>query len=71
MAIIQLNPPGLTSSSEGYISSITIYTSGAPQVLTPDGNGQITCSALAATRLIGGQGNGGQLSGTCIKLVSG
>jgi hypothetical protein len=71
MAVIQLNPVGLQSTDEGYISSITIRSSGSPAVLTPDGNNQVTMSAQAATRLIGGQGNGGQNQGQNIKLVTG
>jgi len=71
MAVIQLNPPGMLATDEGYISSITIRTAGAATVLTPDGNGQISVSALAATRLVGGQGVGGQNSGQQIKLVTG
>lgn len=71
MAVIQLNPPGMAATDEGYISSVTIYTSGSAQVKTPDGNGQITVSAQAATRLIGGQGVGGNTSGQQIRLVTG
>ena len=53
MAVIQVNPPGLPSTAEGYISSITIRTSGAPQALTPNATtGQVTCSAAAATQLV-------------------
>lgn len=72
MAVIQLNPPGLTSSTPGYISSITIYTGGSASVLTPDGNNQITVDALCATRLVGGQGCGGNGNpGQQIRLVTG
>ena len=72
MAIIQLNPPGLATTDEGYISSITVRTAGAPTVLTPDGNNQISMSALAATRLVGGQGQGGNGNpGQQIRLVTG
>jgi hypothetical protein len=40
--------------------------------LAPDGNNQITMSAQAATRLIGGQGQGGNGNpGQQIRLVTG
>ena len=53
MAVIQVNPPGLTNTSPGYISSVTIYTSGAPAVLTPNATtGRVTVDALAATQLV-------------------
>lgn len=53
MAVVQVNPPGLPSTAEGYISSITVRTGGAPVVLAPNATtGQITCSALAATQLV-------------------
>lgn len=72
MAIIQLNPPGMTASTPGYISSITVYTGGSAQVLTPDGNGQITVDANAATRLVGGLGGGGPgIRGQQMYLVTG
>jgi hypothetical protein len=51
MAVVQVNIPGIASTQEGYISSITVRTAGAATVLTPDVNGQITVSALAATQL--------------------
>jgi len=52
MAVIQVNQPGLPSTAEGYISSITIRTAGAPAVLVPNATtGQVTCSAAAATQL--------------------
>ena len=72
MAVIQLNPIGMQSTDEGYISSITLRTAGSAQVLTPDGTGKVICSAQAATRLIGGQYNiSGGVGGQAIKLVSG
>jgi hypothetical protein len=72
MAIIQLNPPGMQPTDPGYISSITVYTSGSAQVKTPDGNGQITVDAQAATRLVGGNGGGGPgLRGQQMYLVTG
>jgi len=53
MAVIQVNPPGLASTDEGYISSITVRTAGGASVLTPDATtGQVTVSALAATQLV-------------------
>lgn len=52
MAVIQVNPPGLPSTAEGYVSSITIRTGGSPSVLVPNATtGQVTCSAAAATQL--------------------
>lgn len=52
MAVIQVNTPGMASTDPGYISSITIYTSGAPTVLVPDANtGQVTVNAAAASKL--------------------
>lgn len=53
MAVIQVNPPGLPSTAEGYISSITIRTAGSSSVLTPNATtGQVTVSAQAATQLV-------------------
>lgn len=56
MAIVQVNPPGLASTAEGYVSSITVRTGGSDSVLTPSTSastyGQVTVSAAAATRLI-------------------
>ena len=76
MAVLQLNPVGLLSTDEGYISSISFRSAGGTVVYTPDGNNQIGAtgnqiSALAATRIVGGQGNGGQNCGQSIKLVTG
>lgn len=76
MAVIQLNPVGLASTDNGYISSITVRYNGANNVLTPDGNNQITIpntngGADAATRLVGGAGNVGGTGGQGLKLVSG
>lgn len=71
MAVIQLNPIGLASTDPGYISSITVQIGGSVQVLTPDGNGQITTSALAATRLVGGGNNVMGFGGQGLKLVIG
>ena len=53
MAVIQVNPPGLPSTAEGYISSITVRTGGGNSVLTPNATtGQVTVSARAATQLV-------------------
>lgn len=71
MAIIQLNPVGMQSTDEGYISSVTVRTGGSAQVLTPDGTGKITCSAQAATRLVGGPGHLQGPQGQGLKLVQG
>jgi hypothetical protein len=65
MAVVQINPPGLSATSEGYVSSITVYTSGAPAVLVPNATtGQITCSAAAATQLVA-------VSNKQLQLISG
>ncbi len=53
MAVVQVNPPGMTNTTPGYISSLTVYTGGAPTVLVPNATtGQITVDALAATALV-------------------
>ena len=52
MAVIQVNPPGMVSTDEGYISSITIRTGGGSSVLTPDSTtGQVTVASAAASTL--------------------
>lgn len=62
MTVLQLNPPGMLSTDEGYISSITVRYNGADNVLTPNGSNQITLpnattgATAAATRLAGGPG---------------
>ena len=71
MAVIQLNPVGMVSTDEGFISSISVRNNGGSSVLTPDANGQVVCSALAATRLCGGTGNQQGSPGQHIKLVTG
>ena len=75
MAALQLNPVGLQTTDEGYISSISIRTAGGTQVFTPDANNAIgiatALSALAATRIAGGQGSVGGAGGQVIKLISG
>lgn len=53
MAVIQVNTPGMAATDEGYISSVTIRTAGGESVIVPDAStGQITVSALAATKLV-------------------
>lgn len=56
MAVVQVNPPNLATTDEGYISSITIRTGGSPTVLVPSApganGGQVTVSTAAATQLI-------------------
>lgn len=53
MAFVQINPPGLTSTSPGYISSITIYTGGTATTLVPNATtGQVDVDELAATQLV-------------------
>lgn len=53
MAVVQVNPPGMLSTDEGYVSSITVRTGGGASVLTPDAStGQITVSSAAATWLV-------------------
>lgn len=72
MAVLQVNPVGLAATDEGYIVSVTIRSAGANTLFTPDGNGQITVSALATNRLVGGSGNAGQPSGQApFKIVTG
>lgn len=76
MAVIQLNPVGMLSTDEGYISSVSVRNAGGTVVYTPDANNQIgvtgnAIGALMATRFAGGQGNGGQNQGQNIKLVTG
>jgi len=51
-SIVQINPPGLVSTDEGYISSITIRTSASTDVIVPNvTTGQISVSPLAATQI--------------------
>lgn len=53
MATLQVNPANMSSTAEGYISSITIRTGGSAEVLVPNATtGQVTVSAEAATRLV-------------------
>lgn len=60
MAVLQLNPKGMLSTEEGFISSISVRNAGGVVVYTPDANGQIgdTGNALgnpAYTGLLSGQ----------------
>lgn len=53
MAVVQINPPNKSSTSPGYISSITVYTAGSATVLTPHATtGQVTMDAPSATQLV-------------------
>lgn len=76
MTILQLNPIGMLSTDNGYISSITVRYNGTTNVLTPDGNNQITLpnattgAIQAADRLIGGAGNIPGPGSTAIRAVS-
>lgn len=76
MAILQLNPVGMVSTDVDFISSITIRYNGANNVLTPDGNNQITLpkattgASSAADRILGGPGSIEGPGGTGIKFVS-
>lgn len=52
-AIVQINPPGMASTDDGYISSITVYYASGTNALTPDATtGQVTMRAEAATHLV-------------------
>ena len=64
MAVVQVNTPGMTSTSSGYISSITVYTGGSATALTPNATtGQVTMDAAAATKLVQDY--------SCFKLITG
>jgi len=64
MAVVQVNTPGIATTDEGYISSITLYTGGSATVLTRNSTtGQVTMSALAATKLVQGH--------SAFKLITG
>lgn len=53
MAVVQVNPPGMLSTDEGYVSSVTVRTGGGASALVPNATtGQVTMSALAATALV-------------------
>ena len=82
-ATVQINPPGLGATDNGYISSITVRYNGANNVLTPDTAaypanqtyGQISINVAlpgandAVTRLTGGQGNQHGMGGGAFKLI--
>lgn len=75
MTVLQLNPSGMLSTDVGYISSITVRYNGANNVLTPDGNNQITLpnattgARAAAERILGGAYGIGGPDGTRISFV--
>ena len=54
MAVVQVNPVGLASTADGYISSITVRIAGVPTALVPDVSGYITItgSPQAVTQLV-------------------
>jgi hypothetical protein len=53
MADVRVNPVGMASTDEGYISSITVRTGGSAVAKTPNSTtGIITVSAAAATQLV-------------------
>ncbi len=55
MAVVRINPVGMTASDEGFITAMTVVTGGSPTVLsTTDLStlGTITVSALAATAIV-------------------
>ena len=67
MALLQVNPPGMVSTDEGYISSITIRTGGSATVLTPDSTtGQVTVAAAAISKIVDNVAKT-----QCMKLVTG
>ena len=74
MPALQLNPVGMLTTDEGYISSISIRSAGGTVVFTPDANNVIglatSLSAQATTRICGAAGANGP-NGTGIKLVIG
>lgn len=65
--VVQLNPVGMLSTEEGYISSITLRSAGGNAVFTPDASNQIGVAGvlgpLAMTRLV--------VNASAIKLVTG
>jgi hypothetical protein len=75
MTVLQLNPIGMVSTDVGYISSILVRYNDTDNVLTPDGNNQITLpnvttgAIAAAERILGGAGNLGGNNGTAIQFV--
>lgn len=71
MPALQLNPIALGATTEGYISSISIYSGGGVVVYTPDATEKIgvatALSQAAVNRIAGGPGNMGNPGGTGIK----
>lgn len=51
-AKVQINPVGMASTDEGYISSVTVRTAGAATAKVPAADGTITVSQEAATALV-------------------
>jgi hypothetical protein len=82
-AKVQINPPGLATTDNGYISSITVRYNGADNVLTPDTSaypanqtyGQISINTAlagandAVSRLVGGAGGNVGPGGGLFKLI--
>jgi hypothetical protein len=67
MAVLQVNPPGMSSTAEGYISSITIRTGGVDSALVPNANtGQVTIAAAAISNIVANVSKA-----QCMKLVTG
>lgn len=67
MSVLQVNPPGMASTDEGYISSITIRTGGGDSVLTPNATtGQVTVAAAAISNIVRNVANV-----QCMKLITG
>ncbi len=55
MAVVRVNPVGMTASDEGFITAMTVVTNGSPAVLSTTDLGTlgtIEVSALAATSLV-------------------
>lgn len=76
MTVLQLNPVGMASTDDGYISSITVRYNSTTNVLTPDGSNQITLpnattgAIAAANRILGGSMSIRGPGGTGISFVS-
>lgn len=67
MALLQVNPPGMASTDEGYISSITVRTGGGDSALVPNATtGQITVSEAAISKIVSNVAKT-----QCMKLVTG
>lgn len=75
-AKINVNPAGLGSSDNGYISAITVRYNSADNALTPDGSGNISIDVslpganAAVTRLLGGPGGIGGPGGQRFSLIN-